>query len=161
GANADPECDPWLRPHAIGSCGHVDAGPFISTIRGGSGLVHAPFDSRQGGRAEPDRDARGAGLRPRHRERPRRDRPEGEPASATAVAAADPHPSIVPPLPATAVDSVGNVGEGKSAAEVVTERDVLVEGAGRKGAGREMARAYAAAHAPARMSTRMAARMST
>ena len=80
---------------------------------------------------------------------------------ATSVAAADPHPSTVPPLPATAVDSVGNVGEGKSAAEVVTERDVLVEGAGRKGAGREMARAYAAAHAPARMSTRMAARMST
>ena len=79
---------------------------------------------------------------------------------ATSVAAADPHPSTVPPLPAAAVDGVGNVGEGKSAAEVVTER-VLVEGAGRKGAGREMARAYAAAHAPARMSTRMAARMST
>ena len=83
----------------------------------------------------------------------------------TSVVAADPHPTAMPPLPAAAVDDVGKAGEAKTTAEVVTERDVVVEngmtGMGRKGAGREMARAHAAAHAPARMSTRMAARMSS
>jgi hypothetical protein len=52
---------------------------------------------------------------------------KSHPRLVTSVVAADPHPSAVPPLPAAAIDDVGNAGEGKTTAEVVTERDVVAE----------------------------------